>query len=155
MKELTLGYLVKGDSVLLAMKKRGFGKGKWNGVGGKLEPGESMQQAMIRECQEEISVTPTMFYQTADLTFDEFHDGVPAQHHVQVFIITEWEGTPAESEEMKPQWFSKDSLPYEQMWSDDQFWLAEVLRGDKIIGHFKLDENDNLLTKEIQQVTTF
>ena len=34
--------------ILLGMKKRGFGAGKWNGFGGKLEPGESVQEAAKR-----------------------------------------------------------------------------------------------------------
>jgi 8-oxo-dGTP pyrophosphatase MutT (NUDIX family) len=48
-KQMTLGYLVRGDEVLMAMKKRGFGVGKWNGTGGKLQPGETVEEAMIRE----------------------------------------------------------------------------------------------------------
>lgn len=54
----TLLFLIKDDHVLLAMKKRGFGAGNWNGVGGKIEAGESIEQALVRECQEEIGVTP-------------------------------------------------------------------------------------------------
>jgi len=51
-KHLTLLFLIKEDQILLAMKKRGFGMGRFNGVGGKIEPGETIEQAMIRECQE-------------------------------------------------------------------------------------------------------
>ncbi|HET6924778.1 MAG TPA: NUDIX domain-containing protein, partial [Candidatus Saccharimonadales bacterium] len=65
MKVCTLALLVRNDSILLAMKKRGFGQGLWNGAGGKVEAGETIEQAMIRECQEEISVTPTTFEKVA------------------------------------------------------------------------------------------
>lgn len=41
MRLATLCYLLKDDQVLLAMKKRGFGEGKWNGPGGKVEKGET------------------------------------------------------------------------------------------------------------------
>src|SRR6267378_3523397 len=44
--------------VLLAMKKRGFGAGLWNGAGGKPEPGETIEETAVRECREEINVTP-------------------------------------------------------------------------------------------------
>ena len=37
MKQATLCLLVKDNEILLAMKKRGFGVGKWNGVGGKID----------------------------------------------------------------------------------------------------------------------
>ena len=42
-------FAKKKDKVLLAMKKRGFGAGKWNGVGGKVKDGETIKQAAIRE----------------------------------------------------------------------------------------------------------
>ena len=56
MKLVTLCLLVKDDKVLLAMKKRGFGMGKWNGVGGKVEDGETIEMAAARETGEEIGV---------------------------------------------------------------------------------------------------
>ncbi|MDO8590857.1 MAG: NUDIX domain-containing protein, partial [bacterium] len=56
MRLTTLCFLVRDDEVLLAMKKRGFGVGKFNGVGGKVTAGESVLEAMIREAKEEIRV---------------------------------------------------------------------------------------------------
>ena len=52
----TLCLLIKDNKILLPIKKRGFGKGKNNGVGGKLEDGETELEAMIRETKEEIGV---------------------------------------------------------------------------------------------------
>ena len=43
-------------SVLLGMKKRGFGVGKWNGFGGKVENGETVFDGAMRELQEECSI---------------------------------------------------------------------------------------------------
>ena len=48
MLETTLCLLKKDNRILLAMKKRGFGEGKYNGVGGKIENGETPEEAMIR-----------------------------------------------------------------------------------------------------------
>ena len=48
--ETTLLYLRKNDEILLAKKKRGFAKDKYNGVGGKVENGETPEEAAIREC---------------------------------------------------------------------------------------------------------
>ena len=42
--------------LLLGLKKRGFGQGKWNGFGGKLDEGETPRQAAIREMKEESDV---------------------------------------------------------------------------------------------------
>ena len=56
MRQTTLCLLVKEQEILLAMKKRGFGAGKWNGYGGKPEPGEDLASAAVRETAEEIGV---------------------------------------------------------------------------------------------------
>ena len=52
-KVLTLVFLRDATRVLLGMKKRGFGVGKWNGFGGKVEPGETVVEAAAREVTEE------------------------------------------------------------------------------------------------------
>jgi len=49
-----LCYLINNQGeVLLQFKRRGFGVGKWNGPGGKVETGEELEQAVIREVKEE------------------------------------------------------------------------------------------------------
>ena len=111
MTELTLVFLVDEARVLLAMKKKGFGAGKYNGLGGKIEPGETEEQAMVREAQEEAFVTPLNFKYVADITFDEFYGTKKTVNHAHVYLCYEWEGEPKESEEMIPEWFDKDSLP--------------------------------------------
>lgn len=52
-KLLTLVFLREEGKVLLGMKKRGFGVGKWNGFGGKVEAGETIPDAAAREVREE------------------------------------------------------------------------------------------------------
>lgn len=104
---------------------------------------------MVRETKEEINVTPTNYSKVADITFDEFFKGKPALMHIHVFIATEWKGEPVESEEMAPEWFPKNSLPLDIMWSDDPYWLPQVLKGDKITGHFKLNKQDKIIDFEL------
>lgn len=154
-KTLSLLFFRQGDQILLAMKKRGFGEGRWNGVGGKVEDGETIEQAMVRESQEEIGVTPTSYEKVADIRFDEYFKGEPILMHVHVFIADAWRGEPIETEEMRPQWFITTELPYETMWSDDQYWLPAVLAGKKIQADFKLDANDNITSHQILEVEGF
>lgn len=154
MKQLTLLFLVKDDQVLLAMKKRGFGAGRWNGVGGKLDKDETVEQALVRETQEEIDVTPTKFEKRAEIIFDEQHKGVREFMHVHVFIGSKWVGEPKETEEMSPKWFHVDLLPFSKMWSDDPFWLPQVLAGKSLKCSFVLDENDQITSHEIEEVSS-
>ena len=154
-KTLSLLFLRRDNEILLAMKKRGFGEGKWNGVGGKVEEGESIEQAMIRETQEEIGVTPTIFKKVADIRFDEYFKGEPTLMHVHIFIATKWTGEPTESEEMAPKWFNLSEIPYDVMWSDDPYWLPEVLKGNKISADFKLDAADVIIDHTIKTVVGF
>ncbi len=148
----TLLFLVKDNEILLAMKKRGFGAGKWNGVGGKIEAGESIEDALVRECQEEVGVTPTSWKAVAELDFVQDATTDPWHMYVHAYIATDWDGVPTESEEMKPQWYNLDSIPYDDMWDDDRYWLPEVLNGKLITGNFVFDEHDSMTSHSIKIV---
>jgi 8-oxo-dGTP pyrophosphatase MutT (NUDIX family) len=154
-KTLSLLFLRQNNEVLLALKKRGFGKGRWNGVGGKVEAGETIEAAMLRETQEEINVTPTAYEKVGDIRFDEYFKGERTLMHVHVFTATGWEGTLEESEEMKPEWFSIDAIPYDTMWSDDPYWLPQVLAGKKVSADFQLDETDVIISHQVEEVSEF
>lgn len=152
---VSLALCVRDDEILLAMKKRGFGEGFWNGAGGKPDPGETVEQAMIRECQEEIAITPTEYDKVAIHTFEmdenqKFYTNIEAH----VFLVTKWDGGPTESEEMAPKWFKKTEIPYEQMWQDDVLWLPLVLRGKKLETSFVFDEHDNMKKATLTIVDT-
>ena len=71
--ETTLCLLRRNEEILLAMKKRGFGEGKYNGVGGKIEGTETPEAAMLRETKEEIGVTPIQYDNVGVVSFDEFY----------------------------------------------------------------------------------
>lgn len=121
-----LVYILKGAHVLLAMKKRGFGEGKWNGPGGKIEFGESAKFAAQREVKEEIGVTPELKEPLGSILY---HDPKFGNWKVTVYRTEEFSGDPVETEEMKPQWFPVDAIPYEQMWSGDDKWMPYVVSG--------------------------
>jgi len=154
-KTLSLLFLRRDNEILLAMKKRGFGEGRWNGVGGKVEPGETIEAAMLRETHEEIGVAPTAYEKVGDIRFDEYFKGDPTLMHVHVFIATEWEGEPIESDEMSPKWFKTSDIPYTDMWSDDPYWLPQVIDGKKISADFKLNAADAIISHTINTVVGF
>lgn len=150
--QLTLLFLVKKDSVLLAMKKRGFGVGRWNGVGGKVEENETTERAAVRECKEEINVTPIKFQKVATVTFNEIHGGERKTLNVTVYLCTKWSGTPVETEEMRPQWFKKTNIPYDNCWSDDKYWLPLILEGKKIKANFIMSDHDEVASYTLSEV---
>lgn len=154
-KVLTLLFLVKDQDILLAMKKRGFGAGRWNGVGGKVEPGEKLEEALERECQEEIGVTPLNYEKVAEITFSEVHEGERKLMHVNAYLCQKWDGKPTESEEMRPKWFRQSQIPYKKMWPDDEYWLGLVLDGNKIQAKFTLGDDDHVVSHKIKQVQGF
>lgn len=140
MRQTTLCFLRKEDSVLLGMKKRGFGTGRWNGIGGKTLPGESIVAAAVRELQEEIGVVVREedLVPHGALKF-EFKDREDWNQESHVFIIRAWQGEPKESEEMNPCWYNVRELPFDKMWMDDPCWLPSVLLGKTIRGWFLFD----------------
>lgn len=154
MKQATLLFLTRGDQILLAMKKRGFGKDLWNGVGGKLKDDETVENAVIRETGEEIGigVEKADLFHHGDLTF-EFPTKPDWNQTVTVFSTKKWQGEPAESEEMKPQWFKFANIPYEKMWWDDKFWLPKLIDGKRFVGKFVFGEDEGtIISQELKEI---
>jgi 8-oxo-dGTP diphosphatase len=131
-----LCFVIRDGQILLIRKKRGLGAGKINGPGGRLEPGETAEQAAIRETQEEIGVTPTGLEHTGELFF-QFLDGYKL--HVAVFAASGCKGELVETDEATPIWTVIEQIPYEEMWEDDPIWLPLVLKGVKFRGYFLFD----------------
>ncbi|MCG2688089.1 8-oxo-dGTP diphosphatase [Candidatus Parcubacteria bacterium] len=156
MKQATLCFLVKEkqgkiNEICLAMKKRGFGVGRWNGFGGKVKEEETIEQAMERETEEESRVDIKSFYKVAELTFFFSHNPDWDQQ-VHAYFCKDWVGEPQETEEMKPQWFLVSEIPFDLMWQDDIYWLPEVINKKLIKGTFSFDKEDKIVDKEIEIV---
>ncbi len=132
----TLLFVVDGDRVLLIEKKRGLGAGKVNAPGGRTEGTESIRACAIREVEEELRVTPTGVEQVGDLSF-QFQDGYAL--HATVFRASGLVGTPTETEEAKPLWVTKDTIPFDRMWADDRLWIPKMLAGEAFSGRFVFD----------------
>lgn len=149
LNQSTVAFLITDTRVLLGYKKTGLGKGNYLGIGGKIEVGETEEQATIREIAEEIRVESPQLLKVGTFQF-VFPDKLEWSQEVHAFICPEWQNEPRESDEIKPQWFDKNQLPLSQMWDDAQFWLPAILNGHKLKGTFVF--TSELKVKKIELV---
>ena len=127
------------DSILLGRRKKdGFGQGKWLGLGGKVEVGETIEQAMKRECQEEANIEVRDFEKRGVLTFYYVDDPDMEVHY---FEILKYIGEPSDSDEMEVIWTKINEIPYEKMWPNDRYWLPMFLEKKYFEGEFYFDKD--------------
>ncbi|XP_058705563.1 oxidized purine nucleoside triphosphate hydrolase [Poecile atricapillus] len=146
----TLVLVLQPSRVLLGMKKRGFGAGLWNGFGGKVQPGESIEEAARRELLEESGLTVDTLQKMGQITFEFV--GNSELMDVHIFRADDFHGEPTESEEMRPQWFQLDEVPFHHMWPDDSYWFPLVLQRKLFRGYFKFQGQDTILEHSLEEV---
>lgn len=129
----TLMFIITDSRILLIEKKRGLGAGKVNGPGGKIDPGETPLQAVIRETEEELRITPHAPRKIGELRF-MMSDCPDIFCHV--YRAETYQGTPTETDEAVPLWTPVDQIPYDRMWEDDRHWLPHLLAGTTFDGRF-------------------
>jgi len=153
MKHATLCYLIRGNppsEILLGLKKAGFGEGKYGGLGGKIEAGETVTMAAVRELQEEAGVQVfEKDLQPMGLMTFLFPARPDWSQVVHVSLVTKWDGDPVESTEMIPAWFAIDDIPFQRMWQDVCHWLPRVLAGERVRASFTFKE-DNETVDEVK-----
>lgn len=150
----TIIFLLKSNEVLLGLKKRGFGKGYLLGIGGKVEDGETIEEGLIRELAEEINVKSLNPKKVGVINYYFPHiEDESWNMQVHFFITQTWEGDPKESEEIKPEWFDKENIPYDRMWDDAQYWLPQILTGQRIEAEFIYSKELKVTDYEIKPLT--
>ena len=149
MKTGTLCLVTNGEKILLGMKKEGFGAGRWNGFGGKVKDGETLESAALRELHEEAGLTaePSALDKAAVLTF---HFSGNPEWQVHVFRVARWVGEPHETKEMRPEWHDLNTIPYAQMWEADRHWLPLVLAGKRIEADVFYQDFQNDILKDFR-----
>lgn len=155
-KILTLMMIMKNKShkseLLLGMKKNGFGKGKWNWFGGKVEKEEAIYKAAVREVKEECGLDIITAKFMGLITFEyEIDKKVPM--HVHIFQTSEFKGNPIETEEMRPQWFNTDNIPYDEMWKDDQYWYPFLFQNKYFYGKFLFGDYEHIISHELYEIS--
>ena len=141
----------KQQKVLFIIKKTGLGEGKVSAPGGRLEPGESFYEAAIRECREEVGLTPLAPEKRMELRF-QFTSGYAL--YGEAFFTDRWEGQAQSSDEADPFWCNLDEIPWDKMWEDDRQWLPLALEGKKLRGCYVFDD-DKMLFEKLEELDGF
>ncbi|MDD5949315.1 MAG: 8-oxo-dGTP diphosphatase [Lachnospiraceae bacterium] len=153
MEFTTLCYLEQQEQYLMLhriKKKEDINKGKWIGVGGHVEPGESPEDCLLREVYEETGLTLTEYRFRGLLTF-LYNDN--EAEYICLYTATAWEGELRECNEGVLQWIPKKDIMQLSLWEGDRifhklllqdrdfFSLKLVYEGEKLI-HAVLDGRD-------------
>ena len=124
MKLATLCYIQKDGKTLMLYrnkKENDYHEGKWNGLGGKFEPGESPEDCAIREIKEEAGLIVKSLKLKGFITFPMF-DGKD-DWYVFIFVIDKFEGSLIDSPEGKLEWIPNEKLLDLNLWEGDQIFI--------------------------------
>lgn len=149
MKLFTLCYVRKDNKTLMlhrVKKQNDIHQGKWNGLGGKLEPGETPEDCVIREIQEESGLTIKPMLKGL-LTFPEFFAN-DEDDYTFVFTANDFHGTLIESNEGDLEWIDNDKLLDLPLWEGDKIFLPWLEKDGFFSGKFQY-KNGRLLTHSV------
>ena len=96
----------------------------WEFVGGKVEPGETKEQALIRECQEELAITLSVGY----IFIDVMHEYPDITVHLTLFNATIVEGVPQKLEHNDIKWITPGEIPAYEFCPADKEILDKIVR---------------------------
>ena len=95
----------------------------WEFVGGKVESGETKEQALVRECQEELAVTISV----GDVFMEVTHEYPDITVHLTLFNATIGEGTPQKLEHNDIQWITPAQIPNYNFCPADEEILQKII----------------------------
>ena len=127
MQLATLCYIKHAGKTLMLFRNKkadDIHQGKWNGLGGKLAPGETPEECVLREVYEESGLIIKNPELRGFLTFPEFRAG--QDWYVFVFIAREFTGTMIESSEGHLEWIDDNDLLSLNLWEGDQHFLPWI-----------------------------
>ncbi|MDD3723764.1 MAG: 8-oxo-dGTP diphosphatase [Lutibacter sp.] len=124
MKLATLCYIRKNGKTLMlhrVKKENDMHEGKWNGLGGKIEEGETPEECIIREVKEECGLNAKNPLMKGVLSFPQFSKG--EAWYVFLFVISEFDGELIESNEGNLEWIDDDKLFDLNLWEADKIFM--------------------------------
>ena len=150
MKNTTLCYVEQDGKYLMLLrnkKKQDENAGKWIGVGGKFEEGESPQDCLLREVQEETGLRLTQYRFRGIVTFvsDQYET-----EYMHLFTAHGFEGELIPGDEGELKWVEKDEVLSLPLWEGDREFLR-LLREDAPFFSLKLVyQGDKLVSSKLE-----
>jgi len=150
MQLATLCYLMDGKNTLMlhrTKKKNDFHEGKWNGLGGKFEPGETPEECAIREIKEESGLLMENPRLHGFITFPMF-DGVK-DWYVFLFTSDKFSGELIDSDEGRLEWIPNDKLLELNLWEGDRIFIPWLFQ-EKFFSAKFVYENGNFISHSVE-----
>ena len=124
MTEVVAALIWRGEKFMICQRPAHKARGLlWEFVGGKVEPGETKEQALIRECQEELAVTLSV----EDVFMDVVHEYPDLIVHLTLFNATIAEGEPQKLEHNDIRWIAPSEIPKYEFCQADEEILKKII----------------------------
>jgi len=151
MKLATLCYIIdkKQNSTLMihrVKKENDYHRGKWNGLGGKFEPGESPEECAIREIKEESGLTVDNVRLKGLITFPMFDE--VDDWYVFLFVADTFTGKLIDSNEGVLKWIPNEELTKINLWEGDKYFIPWLF-GDKFFSAKFIYKKGEYLNHEV------
>ena len=125
MTEVVAALIWRGNKFMICQRPEHKARGLlWEFVGGKVEPGETKEQALIRECQEELAVTLSV----GDVFIDVVHEYPDLTVHLTLFNATIAEGEPQKLEHNDIQWITSSEIQNYEFCPADEEILDKIIK---------------------------
>ncbi|MFD3158322.1 NUDIX domain-containing protein [Haloimpatiens sp. FM7330] len=153
MKLGTLCYIQdkNNDKTLLlhrVKKQNDMHEGKWVGVGGKLEQGETPEECIIREVKEETGLTINKPKLRGVMTFPKFNDN--EDWYVFLFTSNKYEGELIESDEGNLKWIDNSKVLDMPSWEGDRIFIKWLFENKEFFSAKFIYENGNLINHNVE-----
>lgn len=149
MQLATLCYVMKDNKTLMLFRNKkpnDVHEGKWNGLGGKFEKGETPEECVIREVKEESGLMIKNPKLHGIITFPMF-DG-KKDWYVFMFTVKDFEGELIDSNEGKLEWIENEKLLELNLWEGDKIFIPWLFQEKYFSAKF-IYENKKLISHNV------